>query len=199
MSTGLPPQDLSGDTTRRYLVDGLHDALIGELAGTQALRVISRTSTLRLRTPGRSVPELASELGVDALVEVSTSRVGDSVSLRLHLIQARPVERDLGSDAFARDQRRVLTLYRAAAHANMVRLHLPLTRDEAARLAPERNVDPAAYDAYLRGMSILRDAVTAADISRGLGLREVHVLVIPEHPGAGDAVAPVALGRLGSR
>ncbi|MGH7702969.1 MAG: protein kinase domain-containing protein, partial [Gemmatimonadales bacterium] len=81
----LPLQNLSGDSTQAYFVEGMHDALIGELAGIGALRVVSRTSTLRYRNISLSIPEIARELRVDAIVEASARRAGDSIQVRVHL------------------------------------------------------------------------------------------------------------------
>jgi TolB-like protein/tetratricopeptide (TPR) repeat protein len=166
----LPPQDLSGDTTRQYLADGIHDALIGELAGVGALRVISRTSANRYRGSTKSVPEIARELGVDAVVEVTTTRSGDHVTVRVHVIRARPSERDLGADTFERELRGVLGLYKDATRAIARRLSVPIAPDELNLLATSRDIDPVTYDTYLRGMAALHGGATVEDFTRGLAL-----------------------------
>ncbi|MCH7974213.1 MAG: hypothetical protein IH949_10055, partial [Bacteroidetes bacterium] len=43
----LPFVNMSNDPDQQYFADGMQDALIGELSQISALRVISRTSTLR--------------------------------------------------------------------------------------------------------------------------------------------------------
>src|SRR6185369_8086695 len=64
----LPFQNLSGDASQDYLVDGVTDALIGDLAQIGALRVISRTSAMHYKGTNKSLPEIAKELNVDAVV-----------------------------------------------------------------------------------------------------------------------------------
>ncbi|UCC84656.1 MAG: hypothetical protein JSW46_06950, partial [Gemmatimonadota bacterium] len=70
----LPLANLMGDPEQAYFVDGLHDVLIGELAGISELTVISRTSVLRFRETEQPLVEIAAELDVDALVEGSVFR-----------------------------------------------------------------------------------------------------------------------------
>src|SRR5712691_3875890 len=70
----LPLKNLSGDPTQEYLADGMTEELIGRLAAIHNLRVISRTSVMRLKNTQLSVPEIAKSLGVDAVVEGSVIR-----------------------------------------------------------------------------------------------------------------------------
>jgi TolB-like protein len=57
-------------------VDGLHDALITELAKLGTLRVTSRNSVMRYKGKPFAMKDVARELGVDALVEGSVLRTG---------------------------------------------------------------------------------------------------------------------------
>jgi hypothetical protein len=65
----LPLADNTGDSTQQYLVEGVHEAVITELAQIRDLSVVSRSSVMRYRGTAKSVPEIARELNVDALVE----------------------------------------------------------------------------------------------------------------------------------
>jgi hypothetical protein len=70
----LPLDNLSGDPGQEYFADGITDALITELGRVSALRVISRQSVMRYKGSKKPLPEIARELGVDALVEGSAIR-----------------------------------------------------------------------------------------------------------------------------
>ena len=73
----LPLENLTGDTSQQYFVEGMHDALVTELARISALSVISRTSVLGYRHTTKTVPQIARELHVDAVVEGSVILAGE--------------------------------------------------------------------------------------------------------------------------
>jgi DNA-binding winged helix-turn-helix (wHTH) protein len=78
----LPLRNLSNDPEQEYFSDGMTDELITDLAKFGALRVISHTSVERYKSTSRSLPEIARELGVDAVVEGTVMRSGDRVRIR---------------------------------------------------------------------------------------------------------------------
>jgi DNA-binding winged helix-turn-helix (wHTH) protein len=65
----LPLENLSGDQAQDYFVDGMTDALTTALAQIRAVRVISRTSMMRYKGTKKTVPQIAHELNIDAVVE----------------------------------------------------------------------------------------------------------------------------------
>src|SRR6202008_1165798 len=75
----LPLQNLSGDPNQEYFADAMTEELITELSRLSALKVISRTSIMRYKKTEKSLPEIARELNVDAIVEGSVFRSGDRV------------------------------------------------------------------------------------------------------------------------
>ena len=91
----LPLDDLTGYPEQAYFVNGMHDALIGELGQVSALRVISRTSTLRYPKSEMLLQDIARELGVDVIVEGSVYGSGDSIRIQLQMIEAFPKERHI--------------------------------------------------------------------------------------------------------
>ena len=144
----LPLLNLSGDPQEDYFADGMTEALITELARAGSWRVTSRTSVMAYRGKQRRVPEIARELGVDALLEGSVSRAADRVRVTAQLIDARS-DRHLWAQTFESRAADVLLLQSqiAAAVTRDMSHELRLPRRESAA----RSLDPAAYDAYLRG------------------------------------------------
>jgi TolB-like protein len=65
----LPLQNLSGDSSQEYLVDGMTDELITALAKNRSLRVVSRTSAMQYKGARRPIREIARELNVDGILE----------------------------------------------------------------------------------------------------------------------------------
>jgi eukaryotic-like serine/threonine-protein kinase len=99
----LPLENLSGDPAQEYFADGMTESLISNLARIRALKVISRTSAMRYKGSPKSLPEIARELNVDAVIEGSVQRSGGRVRVTAQLIHAateahlwvRDYERDL--------------------------------------------------------------------------------------------------------
>ena len=146
----LPLENLMGDSEQDYFVAGMHEALITELSKIGALTVISRTSAMRYRNTDKSVPEIARELGVDAVVEGSVLRAGETVRVTAQLIDGR-TDRNLWADNFDRELTNILALHSDVARAIAREIKVAVTPAEAARLASARPVNPEAYAAYLKG------------------------------------------------
>jgi TolB-like protein/predicted Ser/Thr protein kinase len=150
----LPLKNLTGDVEQDYFVDGVTDELIGQLAQLSGLkRVISRTSVMQYKDTDKSLPEIARELNVDALVEGSVQQVGDNVRIRVQLLDALPEERNLWAHTYERAGTEVLAMYNEVARAIVNEVQITLTSKEETRLASARQVNPQAYEAYLKGMS----------------------------------------------
>jgi TolB-like protein len=84
----LPLENLSGDPSQEYFADGMTDALITSLAKLNSIRVISRTSIMQYKGARKSLPQIARELNVDAVVEGTVVRSGQNVRITAQLIQA---------------------------------------------------------------------------------------------------------------
>ncbi len=147
----LPLENLSGDPAQEYFADGMTDALIGELAKIGALRVISRTSAMRYKGTKKSLPEIARELNVDAVIEGTVQRLGDRVRVRAQLVRAA-TEQALWSRNWDHDLRDVLSLQSEIAQAVVREVQIKLTPAEQTLLASARPVNPEAYQAYLNGL-----------------------------------------------
>jgi eukaryotic-like serine/threonine-protein kinase len=157
----LPLENLSGDASQDYFADGMTEALTLELSKLAALRVTSRRSAMRFRTTSKPLPEIARELGVDALIEGSVIRSGNRARVSVELIQAA-TDRHLWAERYDRDLGNVLAMQSDVARDIATHIQLELSPVERARLSGARRVDPAAYDAFLRA----REQLTRANRSR---------------------------------
>ena len=146
----LPLENLSGDPEQDYFADGMTEALITELGKISALRVISRQSVMQYKDADRTVPEIARELEVDAVVEGSALREGDRVRITIQLIQAAP-ESHVWAESYERDLTNILALQGEVARAIAREIRIAVTPEEEVRLAGARSVNPEAYEAYLKG------------------------------------------------
>jgi len=162
----LPFQNLTGNPEQDYFADGMTEALITELGKVSALRVISRQSIMQYKGTKKSVPQIARELMVDAVVEGSVLREGDRVRVSVQLIEAAP-ERHLWANSYDRQVRDVLALDGEMARTVAKEIKVTLTPQEETRLAGARAVNPAANEAYFQGRYFL-DRFTKADFDKAL-------------------------------
>ena len=155
----LPLSGPSDDPENDYLAAGMHDALIGELGKIGALSVISRQSVLRFEGSDRPLPAIAAELGVDALVEGSVLRTGDSVRIAVQLVRAEP-EESLWTASFRGALREALGLQGEVAQALAGAVRAQVAPEERARLATRAAVDPQAQEEYLQGIYLIQKHAT---------------------------------------
>ncbi len=146
----LPFENERNDPAQDFFIDGMHDALITEM-GQAGIEVIGRRSVMRYRDDMTPVRDIARELNVDAVIESFAFREGDSVGIRLRLVDGT-TEASLWSGSFETVARDVIQLYRQVTSAIAREIDLKLSPEVVERLASAPPVDPAAYEAYLNGM-----------------------------------------------
>ena len=146
----LPLENLSRDPEQEYFADGMTDELITDLAKIGALRVISRTSVMRYKGTKKSLPEIARELNVDAVVEGTVSRSPGRVHITAQLILARP-EKHLWAEGYDRALGDAVALQSELARAIATEIKIKVTPQEQVRLANARPVNPEGHEAYLKG------------------------------------------------
>jgi serine/threonine protein kinase/Tfp pilus assembly protein PilF len=167
----LPLKNLSSVSTQEYLADGMTEALISNLAQIEALqRVISTTSVMQYKDTTKPLPEIARELGVDAIVEGSITVSNQRVRVNVQLIEARK-DQNIWSNSYERDLRDILALQSELARAIAREIKIAVTPAEQARLALTRPVNPEAYQLVLRARSLWNKR-TEADLLRAKELFE---------------------------
>jgi TolB-like protein/Flp pilus assembly protein TadD len=147
----LPFENLSSDPEQEYFVEGMTDALSAELGRVRALRVISRTSAMRYKDADKNVKEIATELGVDAVIEGSVLKVGSDVRITVHLVDSR-IDTHLWSKNYTGTLTNILALQSEVALAVVREIEIALTPEEERRIAHRKPVKPDAYEAYLKGI-----------------------------------------------
>jgi TolB-like protein/DNA-binding winged helix-turn-helix (wHTH) protein/Tfp pilus assembly protein PilF len=146
----LPLDNLSGDSNQEYFADGMTDELITDLAQIHSLRVISRTSVMQFKHTKKSLPQIAAELNVDAVIEGSVVRSGNNVRVTAQLLDARK-DRHLWAASYEREMTDIIGLEGQVAKSIADQVKVKLTPEEDARLAKRRPTNPEAYDALLKG------------------------------------------------
>jgi TolB-like protein/Tfp pilus assembly protein PilF len=150
----LPLENLSGDPAQEFFAVGMTEELIGSLAQIRALRVVSRTSAMSLKGSTKSLPTIARELNVDAVLEGSVQRSGGRVKIWLQLLHA-PTDTHLWARDYERELTDVLRLQNEVARAVAEEIRVQITPEERARMASVAAVNPAAHEEYLLGRFLL--------------------------------------------
>jgi serine/threonine protein kinase/Tfp pilus assembly protein PilF len=190
----LPMANLSNDSEQDYFAEGMTETLIAGLAKVGALRVISRTSVMQYKGTNKSLPEIAQELKVDAIVEGSVQRNGDRVKVAVSLIST-PSEQHLWSETYDHELRDVFSLQNDVVRDVTQQIQIKLTPQEQTRLATARVIDPTAYDYFLRGRYYL-GRQTKADNERAIKMLENAVAADPDFAGAHAELAQACVWRL---
>jgi TolB-like protein/Tfp pilus assembly protein PilF len=146
----LPLENLSHDPAQEYFSDGMTDALITDLAQLGSVKVTSRTSIMRYKKTDQSLPEIAHELNVDAVIVGSVMRSDNRVRIVAQLIQGR-TDQHLWAETYERDLGDVLKLQSEVAQAVAQQVRIQSTPEQQARLHSAPVVNPRAYEAYLKG------------------------------------------------
>jgi TolB-like protein len=126
------------------------DELITDLGQISALRVISRTSIMPYKRVRKALPQIARELGVDAVAEGTVLRVGNQVRITAQLIEARQ-DKHLWARSYEGDLRDTLTLQNQVARAIADPIRINLTPEQKNALVSAKVVNPEAYEDYLKG------------------------------------------------
>jgi TolB-like protein/DNA-binding winged helix-turn-helix (wHTH) protein/Tfp pilus assembly protein PilF len=158
----LPLKNFSGDPSSEFFVDGITDQLITDLAKIGSLRVISGTSVMQYKGTKKSLPEIARELNVDAVVEGSLVRSGQRVRVTAQLIQAS-TDQHLWAETYDRDLGDILNLQADVANAIAQQVRAQLTPTQQVELRSAHAVNPAAYDDYLKGRLVFVNEFTKPD------------------------------------
>ena len=175
----LPLENLSAEPEQEYFADGMTDTLITELAKIEALKVISRTSSMQYKNTVKSLPQIGGELGVEGIIEGTVLRSGDRIRVTAQLIDVDS-DRHLWADSYERPMDDVFALYSEVARAIAREVQIAVTPDDEVRLAVERPVDPEAYDALLRGRQLIQRGMT----EKGLEFVRQATEIDPEYAAA---------------
>ena len=191
----LPLEDLSSDAADEYFADGVTDQLITDLGQLAPLRVISRTSIMQYKRARRPLPQIARELGVDAVVEGTITRSGNRVRVTAQLIDAR-TDRHLWAHAYETEMGDVLPLERELAEviADEVRSKISSPRHPVPKRV--RSLHAPAQDAYLRG-HYLEVTGTIEGLPAAISSFKQSIASEPNAPAyAGMASAYVTMGHI---
>jgi TolB-like protein/DNA-binding winged helix-turn-helix (wHTH) protein len=148
----LPFENLSGDPSQDYFADGMTDELTTDIAQLGFLRVTSRTSVMQYKGQDKPIAEIRQKLNVDAVIEGSVARSGNTVRVNAQLVETAD-DRHIWAQSFERNAQDIVALQDDIARAVAQTIQTVLQPGEQARLENARPVSIQAYEAYLRGLA----------------------------------------------
>jgi len=149
----LPFDNLSDEKSNAYFAEGIQDEILTRLSKIAALKVISRTSTQKYKSAPDNLREVGHELGVANVLEGSVQKIANAVHVNVQLIKAATDEH-LWAESYNRKLDDVFGVEGEVANAIADQLQAKLTGAEVKAVTDKPTQNPAAYDAYLRGLSI---------------------------------------------
>ena len=191
----LPLKNLSGDPQQEYFADGITELLTEELSKALPVRVTSRTSAMLYRGTGKSLPVIARELNVDAVLEGSVVRSGNRLRVTMQLIHGQS-DRHLWAETYDRDLVDVLTLQMeiARAVAHEIRASTAGLRTAA--------VNPNAFEAYLRARYYLSQR-TGPEVNKAISWYQKAIeedpAYAPSYAGLADCYNQLGTVMIGAR
>jgi adenylate cyclase len=85
----LPFDNMSGDPSQEFFSEGISEQLITVLSRFRHLHVLARNTTFAYKGKAADVSELGRRIGADYVIEGSSRRVPDQISVTAQLIDAR--------------------------------------------------------------------------------------------------------------
>jgi TolB-like protein/DNA-binding winged helix-turn-helix (wHTH) protein/tetratricopeptide (TPR) repeat protein len=148
----LPFDNLSRDPDQEFFSDGLTEEMIAQLGklNPERLTVIARGSVAKYKGSGLTVDQIGKELHADYLVQGSVRRASDRVRITVQLIRVRS-QTDLWAESYDRELKDVLAVQDSVARTIANQIHITLTPGQQARATSRADLNPEAYEAYLKG------------------------------------------------
>jgi TolB-like protein/tetratricopeptide (TPR) repeat protein len=187
----LPFDNRSRLEEDQFFVEGVHDDLLTNLARIGDLKVISRTSVMRYQDTAKSIPEIAAELGVAAVMEGAVQRSGNTVRINVQLIDAGTDEH-LWAEIFDRELTadNLFAIQTEISEKIAQELKATLSPAEQQRISDRPTENLPAYQAYMRGRQLMTRR-TSEDLEAAAREFERAVELDPEFALAWVGIAEV--------
>jgi len=187
----LPCMNLSGEKENQYFADGQMDAILNHLTKISELRVISRTTMLSYRGTTMSVPEIAKELGVKYVLELSAQKSDQKVNITAQLIDA-DTDRHLWSNNYIRDLTDIFAIQTDIAKRIAKELRAKITPNERVAIESVPTSDLTAYDFYLKGIDYQHRSLQSEYFQYAVQMFQRSVEIDPEFTLAWVGLASVS-------
>jgi TolB-like protein len=151
----LPFRNDSPEDSTQYFMDGVMEELLNSLQTIKSLTVCGRTSVEQYRGQNKTIPEIARELGVNYIIEGSGQKSGNSLRMRVQLIETENnKEKHIWANSFEQENLDLKTYFKTQtgfAESIAKELNAALTGQEKELLDKVPTESLMAYEDYLRG------------------------------------------------
>ncbi|MGV8959498.1 MAG: winged helix-turn-helix domain-containing protein [Stenotrophomonas sp.] len=192
----MPFRSLSDNADDRYFAEGLAEEMHDALANVPGLKVAARQLAAPARASEDDVRRIGHRLGVATLLDATVRREGEHVRISARLSDTR-TGFTLWSDTYDREIHDVFALQSEIAQRVVSELLGRLSSDMPAlaqRLAPTGDVQ--AYDAYLRGLSLLQRPVGETGNERAISYFRQALTLDPHFARAQAGICRAEIVRL---
>ena len=190
----LPFANLSEDPNNAFFAGGVHEDILTNLSRIADLRVISRTSMLKIAEQGLGIREIGLQLDVSHVLEGSVRRAGDQVRVTVQLIDASNDDH-IWADNFDRKLDDIFAIQSEVAQKVAAKLEAELSPELAQRMAEVPTQNTQAYDLYLKARELRRTWLAAEGFKMMRPMLEEAVALDPNFLDAQVMLAMV-YGRL---
>ncbi|MEW6511241.1 MAG: protein kinase [Bacteroidota bacterium] len=146
----LPFADISPGKDNQYISDGLTEEIIAKLSRLRNIRVLLRTAVMNYDRAGKSARQIASDLGVEYVLEGSVRKHGFDLRITMQLIDADQ-DAYLWAETYDGSMDDVFVMQEKVADRVVKALKVRVTPTEKRTLEHRGTEDPEAYQLYLRG------------------------------------------------
>lgn len=191
----LPFVNDSQDEENTYFINGIMEEILLNLQTIKDLRVPGRTSVEQFRNPSKSIPEIAKELGVNYIVEGSGQKYGNTIRLRIQLLDGSK-DKHLWGDSYEQEiisSEDIFSMQSQIAKSIATELKAIITPREEQLIDNALTSSLTAYDYYLHGKDILLIAYTQDDYQKAARFFQHAIEADPDFASAYVGLAYSAL------
>jgi serine/threonine protein kinase/tetratricopeptide (TPR) repeat protein len=152
----LPFESFGNQPGETYLVNGVQDNVLTDLAKVSDLKVISRSGVERYRGQKKDAREIGRDLSVAYVLEGSVQKSNDRIRVNVRLVDTR-TNTQTWSEHYERTVEDLLGLQSDLAQSIVAQLKATLSPLEKAAIERRPTQDMEAYDLYLQARAVMSD------------------------------------------
>lgn len=172
----LPFRNLKQDPSTDFLGFSLADAVISKMGYISAVTVRPSSAVEKYRNEQIDPQKVAAALNVDTLLTGNFIKDGEDLRITTQLIDAKP-DKIIWQDTIDLKYEKLLSVQDRVAQQIIKGLELNLSPAEAEHLKPDQEINPSAYEYYLRGV----DAYGLNDFPLAIKMLEKSAAMEPNY------------------